>query len=363
MSGVSSKKSFLSLIKGSLYDQEWHYRVAPIRENKIIIVFEYVSKKSSKNLTSRKFASFSSYEDVYSFVYSSNNTYRTFYELIKGEELSKMRYDVDFIAFTLEEYNFERKEVLYELISSLSKLTSSPFVIYSSCNYPKISYHVIVLNIVGYSYQLQNFYNCTLLNMNKKYAKMIDVSIYKKLQNFRILSCTKAGKLRYKKILSKFEYKDINYSFIRADSFKVFLDSLSSYTTGEEEKLTYSPPPKKSYDNNISVEEDQIMKLISTLGEFSIKENRGTLLILKRHASSYCSICDREHEKENPYAYVNSQGEVYFDCRRDIAQRKLYVGNVNFSFNEETEIINEEDFSIIKFEYNISDTLKSVLNI
>ena len=56
--------------------------------------------------------------------------------------------------------------------------------------------------------------------------------------------------------------------------------------------------------------------------------------MLKRNAKSYCPICNRDHQTENPYMFILG-GKVYWDCRRsEGTAAKLLVGYLAMSVDE-----------------------------
>lgn len=326
----------------------WHYKVEPIRDKPIIVALEYFNSKKQK--TGRKFGTFRNYKSLHEFVLGSNKLFRHLYEIIKGTELSKMRYDVDLLADSLDDYNEQRKIILYRLIKAFTfvhnELTGKDceYIIYSSCSAPKVSYHVILPTVVGYHYQLDEFYSRTISYLNKHYSldngilnykNIIDASVYKSLQNFRILYCCKAGKDRYKKILSKFEYNDISYKFNDRGDKDNFYDSLSSYINREDIfKLTFERKQINIDETELDIDHAEIMNLVENIGNFTIREISGGLVILTKIGSYICPTCSvgdykHVHDNENPYLHVNKYGEVHFDCRRNPDRKKTYLGIVN----------------------------------
>lgn len=367
--GIRSKQDYNNIIFNSrLHGKDWHYKVAPIRDKNIIVSFEYVWKIK----TSRKFVACESYDDLFTLVEHTSENYRNFYEIIKGEEYSKMRYDVDYVATSDEDYQYMRKEILYNILKAIIKVKNTRYIIYTSCSCPKVSYHIILPDIVGYSYQLEEFYRNTILsidkdfkeNMKNVFDQMFDSSIYKSLQNFRLLFCTKPGKNRYKKILSSFVYKDINYVFTSKGSIKLdFFESLSYYVTGDEEALT-TEKKEKIYDigNYPDVNAEMVLEYVSMIGSFTVTSVKGGLVILKKLSPYDCPVCNRTHESENPYAFVSINGDIYFDCRRSSNKRKLLLGNIDIEKDISEGIVVFKDLKdeIVKYKH---DPKEKIMNL
>lgn len=351
----------------------WHYKVEPVRNKPIIVALEYFNVRKQK--TGRKFSSFRNYNTLYEFVVGTNKRFRHLYEVIKGIELAKMRYDVDLVAANTENYNLQRKIILYRLIKAFTfvhkELTGQncEYIIYSSCSDPKISYHVILPTVVGYHYQLDEFYSRTVDYLNKhyplqeenlKYKNIIDASIYKSLQNFRILYCCKAGKDRYKKILTKFEYNDIVYRFVDEGDKNNFYNSLSSYVN--KENVFLLPFERKQIniqESELDIDHAEIMALVQHIGNFTIREISGGLIILTKIGNYICPTCSsgaykHVHENENPYLHVSKHGDVWFDCRRNPDGKKTHLGIVNTidlsdinldELDDEDEVVQEKELT------------------
>jgi hypothetical protein len=76
--------------------------------------------------------------------------------------------------------------------------------------------------------------------------------------------------------------------------------------TGSCRILEYVEPVRKVFagmSEDISEEEMEIVKNLYfiTNGIFEILDVKGKLIALKRLQPSYCAICKRDHQNENPY--------------------------------------------------------------
>jgi hypothetical protein len=96
-----------------------------------------------------------------------------------------------------------------------------------------------------------------------------------------------------------------------------------------------------------------------------------SLILLKRHKPSMCNICNRIHEHENPYLVIHGEEKhLYFDCRRNIENKKTYVGSLGINSHKppspviETKMIKSKQVNIIKVpepvaSFNPLDFIKS----
>jgi hypothetical protein len=62
-----------------------------------------------------------------------------------------------------------------------------------------------------------------------------------------------------------------------------------------------------------------------------IDKGEYTIINLETLKPYYCPICDKKHEKENPYITVGNTGRHYYKCRRDNGETKLQIGNTGKS--------------------------------
>lgn len=68
---------------------------------------------------------------------------------------------------------------------------------------------------------------------------------------------------------------------------------------------------------------------------FKLSDIKGSLVLLKRYTPSYCKMCDRVHENENPYLVVAGYNrDIYFYCRRADKGRRLYLGSLGTRCDE-----------------------------
>lgn len=230
-------------------------------------------------------------------------------------------------------------------------------LIFNSSSNEKKSFHIIldgffVLNCR----ENREFFNQVVKLIPRDYLKYVDQTMFKSYQNFRLFMSTKVGKNRWKIFdsnLSKWnpEKNLNNYDMLR----KIFFASLvgnvdnckliSFGTSTIDAALNYDP---------IFLNEDEknkVLELIQNMENancFKISSSKSSLIILRRISSSYCRVCERKHDSENPYVYVYKNGDVIFDCRRNEEKKKLKLGNIND--NETKEIEKETESNNLKQE-------------
>jgi hypothetical protein len=147
------------------------------------------------------YAFFESWECFYIWYLNLRNDERTFHEVIT-EGPQKFRLDVDCLS---EKWNFESKyEVVYLLCSYIRKVLGldTELIIYESVDpdRKKYSFHIVTKNIA-----LESSFQCRMVAeiIRSWFIKpeIIDLSIYKTFQCFRLEGSTKPGCRRFKYII------------------------------------------------------------------------------------------------------------------------------------------------------------------
>ena len=77
--------------------------------------------------------------------------------------------------------------------------------------------------------------------------------------------------------------------------------------------------------------------MVPNAGSFSIRRENGNMIELTRHAPTYCEVCQRTHEHENPFLIIAGiRRLVYMDCRR--SDRRFLLGSISEVEDTEGEI-------------------------
>lgn len=175
------------------------------------------------------------------------------------------------------------------------------------------TYHLVISNIV-----FSNNYFCLqiceeieyhlLLNYNLQIN--IDRGIYSNNHSFRIEGSTKLGETRYK--------KNRNYKIVDFDSFSkgIIKYYKNCYFIDRHELFQNSKPANKlCLHDNLNIDnlyDPSIFKIRNSSLRLSI-------ILLNRIKPSFCSICNRVHEKENAFI---TKFDKKFHCFRNIDNYK-----------------------------------------
>lgn len=276
-----------------------------------------VVQKENKN--GYYYASFVSWEYFQIWYASINPAERTFFEIIR-EGPQKFRIDIDCRKTEFDEAGW------YAALRTISQVLISTgiphddILVYESKHASKYSSHIVVKNVYfETSHHCVAFLNIILDRMPKHLRPIVDQSVYKTLQGFRIEGSMKYNKYNYKYLLS-FAAESVQ---CRSTVSMHFLDGLISNTKGCQKcrvptlrTENYTLNENRTLNDNSMLNTNFTLNNIGDLNKnFSIYKRLGNLILLKRKSPSECIICKRVHSNENPYLLVVNNA-IYFNCRR-----------------------------------------------
>jgi hypothetical protein len=224
------------------------------------------------------------------------------FEVINDEfSLQKFKLDVDGrIADNEMEY---LTKVVKRIFRKL-KTPKADIIVYDIST----SHHIVVTNLSFSAASCEMLANAVYEKIYKKYptiASLIDTTVYKKLQMFRVEGSTKYAQRRWKYIantkelssLDVFKKGIISYVdecyYVDGDRVVDLMLELGIYYLTDRKE-------KKEYTNGTIIPK-----------EFVVRKIIGNLIVLDRVVSSFCNICKRVHDRDGAYIV----GRKFF-CRR-----------------------------------------------
>lgn len=343
-----------------------------------------------------KYLSFGKFNNYLEFAkYMIKNTSkenRCFYELIPGSASQKPYFDIEFYVskdisepkiidseLILPEHEAdlaieEMLKLIQEEIPPLKDNRSHIFV-FTSHKDTKRSYHIV---IEGYCFSDNKsnrlFSEKIVRNLPEKWRGIVDSSMYKSSQQFRIAGSCKFGTDRFKTLN---EALTINgYTHLKgvrgwvpkvepeSEDHKMLLlieASLITQTSGSILMPSLLDDKEENSENIRSGEKKEYAEFFEPLTSENIKEaltlcyklagleygdgrfpysfmrvvednGESSIILLKRRFPSMCRICNYVHENENPYLLIiGLERDVYLDCRRNSMGKKLFVGKLGLT--------------------------------
>lgn len=287
---------------------------------------------------------------------------RCYFEIIRGSHAQKHYVDID---IKLEDdklfddfpHSIEEKIIIANkivglyvtaLLSIKSEISPDDILVFNSNASTKRSYHIIVDRwFFPSATQNKELFNDVMRKIPKQYHKYFDDRMYKNIQQFRTMFSTKCGKNRFKVLDQQHSSWKLKGNF-ETDGMKMrelFYASLITEVTGNCNMLSFEYKEKVAYVPSRDMNNTELEIVIRTFrtkfkdaSSFDIQEPKNSLIPLKRRCTSYCVVCQREHEAENPFLYVNFENKLFFNCRRNDTSQ--LIGDLNTS--EDGSIINSD---------------------
>lgn len=305
---------------------------------------------SRNGMATRLFTCFNSYQDFLGYATNIEQKNWHFYETIIGDKCQKPKFDIDIPGGTDNVINV----IIDRLVESINQTLASlgirlvhnkDILLFQSHGDSKRSIHLVVNNYYHVNnIEARNFYekviDCYRSLYGEDYLCYIDAMVYSTFQQFRTLWSTKVGTKRHKSIVKNYTSCGVKYSLELegdvSEQEELFRSSLITYTKncmhieGLVSVRHYCGQTELTDDAEI----DKALSLMNTVmpnNPFVYDSVKDGYIIMKREAPSYCPVCDREHEKENPYIVMHN-GIAYWNCRRSGINGSLLLGYVKNAF-------------------------------
>ncbi len=371
--------------------RKWYYYLKPNKKKRVTSLSDQHSWEQIRNgmvvhLTQGDKRLFTLFQDQFQFLKYEEKiaqTKRCFFETVFGQSPQKPHFDIDInlIRETSPRINQEVEEMMDQLISAIISVMegvginlnpSSEILIFASHGKKKKSFHIVIDHYYHTDHkEAKAFYQLVISKVSYQYRRWIDRMVYSSLQQFRLEGSQKIGSGRIKTLQEewKWNHSTVRYKFPETpiNPFHrrgmIFSASLLSYS-GAGQIL---PPFINStnsltgtnYDSLSLSDREGIMALemVAKLAGVNISnpsfpyqfmKMEGGLVVLKRIHPSTCRICDRVHENENPYLIITGKDKnVYFDCRRNEENRRLFIGKLSTgTTSENSELSNKNEPTI-----------------
>lgn len=345
-----SKKWYYRLVSGSGHSLEDEYTTEELHSG-IIVCWSSSSLPdgsefvNSKGKSRKVYTLFDDYIELYNYMKEFDIEYKCFFEMIPGEKAQKIKFDLDLkdvsgfgeIGELIEELLVSIQRVLAGLGHTI--IPDQHLLVYSSNSETQRSYHVVVDGLYCANvWEVQAFYDRIVGSMEHPLKDdVIDRAVYSSNQQFRILGSQKYGSGRPKILDSSWPHT------IPSDQpapYHLLRSSLVGFTSDSVQLPPIYVKPQRVI--NYQTDEEDLHKALKIFFEqfedrdcFDLREVLPNYIVLNRLRPSYCNVCSKSHEAENPYLYVENGG-IYFSCRRSLG--RTFVGLIETPIPEELPI-------------------------
>lgn len=320
--------------------------------------YPYFNKKGEKNLIDnenifndnllicqqlnyRRYTIFKNFSEFSNFFRETPEIEQCFYEMMREGDGRKPYFDIDLDDMSIDYVKMlkEIREIIFSMIGKDIR-----FLVFDSSTATKRSFHIVIDKVYFQTYkELLVFFDRVKIKLSEEFKIFLDRSVYKTVQQFRIYKSHKYQKLNVKNFAKEFSYDFTFPRNVRKEIAKfnfILAASLVTNTNGcrvlggfqpiiEEKKITVSGSAQES-------DIEDVMKLFYkeySYGDFEFQEckekNGNLLIILRRLSSSFCKLCDRYHENENPYITVTGDyRNVRVYCRRSEENEGHDIGSL-----------------------------------
>lgn len=317
--------------------------------NKFVVQYQAPYKD---NIDKRLYGVFDSYLDFYCWLVDNVPQSMWYFHEVIQEGIQKIRFDIDIPKdkcppeqFTLECAENIINDIIWAYDNLFEKLNICKDLCILSSNGPdKYSYHIIINRYAESSKHVK--YICDkIIEMTKvrgeKYSDFIDGQCYNSLQHFRLPFNYKPRSGRKLEFLENWNYNGFNvtHEYIEKPDDELhkiliqFRESLVGYVDTSTckhnkidlpEEISQKEKAKIIDKKNLAFDVDSAVDFLADdMNNYTIRCIQGDLIILDRIKPSICMICERVHEKENPYLQIlGNKQVVLFHCRRSPGKYK-----------------------------------------
>jgi hypothetical protein len=290
---------------------------------------------------------------------------RNFYEVVTVElnPLQKMRFDID--AQTCEFSKEQVEETVKNIIINTKNIIEGRsvkcinipnvnFYVFNSSTETKHSYHIILDGYVFAQKELIGIYKNVCERLDSKYRDIVDNSVYKTNQQFRLCMNAKMGKNNYKK-RNGFNTNNINISLFEA--------SLIGNYNGNIEVQMNEDIKNEELISSVDIGDYDVDIVVAKANEhfqanlFESGNMSGNIVWLKGtnlyHGNFECPECKRVHTGMNSHVklYGKKQAMYWFCNRTKDKVKGIYLGDLKpEEKNDEPTPIEKEKYEKIKKE-------------
>lgn len=305
-------------------------------------------EQENKSIIKREYIIYPSPFSLYRELMKTPDISRHAHEIIRGGKMQKIYIDIDMpleddeigtrFYHSAEEKLLISRSIVIECMRSIikcrSQINASDILVLNSNSEIKQSYHIIVDRwCFPSATQNKDFFYEMLENIPLPWRRYFDHQMYSSIRNFRTYMSTKNDGSRILKVDHQSTWRpDEEINDTMSLNKEIFLASLVTMVDCCK-LLSFTPKDKDENvpSRDINNKEIQLMLAVfKTLPESSSFESngmKGSSLLMKRKAPTYCPICEKTHHKQNVFLFLTFNNDVWMNCIRGTKSRKL--GNID----------------------------------
>lgn len=295
-----------------------------------------------------EYCKFLSWYSLYDTLFKTPDRIRNYHEIIMGDRMQKIYIDIDIdlkddeftqqIFHTAEDKLDISKTIFLECARAIKKcrpqITDNDILILNSNSNTKRSYHIIVDRwCFPSATQNKEFFKEMLDHIPLYMRKYFDSQMYSSIRNFRTYMSTKIDGSRILQMDSQSTWKpeelDLPLTELNKEIF------CASLVTMIDCCRLLSFKVKEEFDV-LLIRDIETVEIVKMMDIFELQSDSNCFckdrvedcrIFLKRKSASFCTICDRTHEKQNSYLFLTQKNDVWFNCMR--GSKSKLIGNIN----------------------------------
>lgn len=378
-----------------LYNRRWYYRLhhkvgsnaRPLFSdysyasltNQMVVCLCHLDRDQTEW---RLYTVFQSYIEYLDFIQSLRQVQRSCFEVLTGRQ--KPHFDLDLNLSEVpngEDVMLElRDHIIGACIELIPELNLSKDMMFFTSHGPnKRSLHIVINNWYHndnkearefYRQVTEYIHGRTQDKYGERLYQLVDRAVYGENQNFRIVGTHKLGTTRTKLLVPQFTYKGRVYQHEFSDqnddnrtlssdqvsrkrALTILRESLVGFVSDSRWVKIEMPKYKSVITDYADLTEHEVeaaMRHCATFdwergknGQekwdaelFEVDKIEGNKIVLKRLLPSYCPLCKRVHDGQNPWIKVFN-GHCYWHCRRFQGRTCVHLGKIDKSIESTSE--------------------------
>lgn len=305
-------------------------------------------EREERGFVKREYIIFPSPFSLYRELMKTPDHLRHFHEIIRGGKMQKIYIDIDMpleddeigtkFYHSAEEKLIISNNIVRECMIAIMKCRAQikevDILVLNSNSSTKRSYHIIVDRwCFPSATQNKDFFYEMLEHIPLPWRRYFDHQMYSSIRNFRTYMSTKNDGSRILRVDPQSTWRsDEEINDTMALNKEIFLASLVTMVDCCK-LLTFTPKEKDENvpSRDVNNKEIQLMLAVfKTLPESSSFEPngmKGSSLLMRRKAPTYCPMCEKTHHKQNVFLFMTYNNDVWMNCIRGTKSRKL--GNID----------------------------------
>lgn len=328
--------------------KRFRYLTKPNDENSLLNNYEYEELKNKIIIQSSKYNDVILFDDINAFIEFNDSLDEKIYnEVIFSDDIQKFKLDIDIKGKT-----FEKLYKQLDIMKFLNDCIKAVFEIINCCTFKYyifdssdtslniLSKHVIFDFYLSNSHDSRMLYDEMINILSNIYdydtlSLIVDNSVYKTIQNFRLPYHKKINSNRYKICCENKKLDIVNGMIKNYRNDYIHVINLDKLHNKHHKDNAFIKTHQIEIEQHII---DEVLEKAKVyIKSFELRTITLNKIIFNRISKSYCKMCEREHESENSLYIIVYDNNFKIFCRRNelkYIEISLKNNDVNLKLNK-----------------------------